>query len=304
MTIASNSKTDVFYVAESTRGTTPASPTWTPWCNTGCSLGITRDPIEGEKNNSGRQILDLRLGNKTVGGNIPGKLEHGSFDDLLEAAFMGTWSSDVLKPSTTRRSFTVEKIIDTAVKEYHRFTGVEIDTLSITLAPNAGVDIDFGLAGKGMAAVTAEVAGSTYSAATSIRMFDTYTGTITEGGSSNGFISQLELNLSNGIVNPHVLMDAETIQGSDNDSRLTGTATFFYNSKAEYEKFLNETRSEIVVTLTDPDGNSIQIDIPNLQYTAGNPEIGTEGDVTVAMEFTAIYSSPDDAQVVITRTSA
>lgn len=304
-TIATGAQHSLHFVAESTYGTTPSTPTWTPCPHTGCTLGVTKDSIVASKLRGDRQIEDLRHGNKQVGGDIPFELEYGAFDDLLEAALMGSWSTDVLKVGTTRRSFTFErKFADLDTAEYHRTEGAEINTMSLEIAPNAMVTGTFGVMGEDLTIATAEVASSTYSADVGNKPFDSFTGSITEGGSSIGTVTQITLNLDNGIERQFVVGSDVTLQGADKRSNLTGTLTAYFTSKTLYEKFLNETESEIVLTLTDLDGNDLQIDIPRIKYTAGNPDVSDEGSVTVALDFQALYSSSDASNIVITRTAA
>lgn len=302
--IATGSKHTLHFVAESTYGTTPSTPTWTPVPITGDSIGLTKDAIEAGKLRSDRQVEDLRHGQKQVGGDIPGELEYGSYDDLLQAVMMGTWSTNVLKAGTTRRSFTFEKYFDLDTDEYHRFTGVELNSMSISIQPNAMPTISFGIIGKDVTTNTAQVASSTYSAATDSIPFDSFNATITEGGSSIAIVSQLDFQLENGIEPAFVIGDDTTLQGAEGKSRVTGTLTAFFTAKTLYDKFINETESEIVITLTDPDGNALQFDFPRIKYTGGNPDINGDGTVTVALEFTALYNTSDASQLVITRTPA
>lgn len=301
MTIATGAKHTLHFTAESTRGTTPATPTWTPTCITGDSLGLTKDSLEAGKLRADRQVEDLRHGNRQIGGDIPAELEYGSFDDLIEAAMMGTWASDVLKAGTTRRFFTFEKFFDLDTDEYHRFTGVEMNSFSVSVQPNAIPTITFGTTGKDLTTNTSQVAGSTYDTATARQPFDSFTGTLTEGGSSIAIVTQLDFTLENNIEPAFVLMDSTSIQGAEGKSRVTGTLTAFFESKTLYDKFINETESEIVLTLQDPDSNTLQFDFPRIKYTAGNPDVTGEGQVTIGLEFTALYDSTDASQLVITR---
>lgn len=304
MTIATGSKHTLHFVEESTYGTTPATPTWTPCPITGVSLGMTKDAIEAGKLRADRQVEDLRHGNKQVGGDINGELEYAAYDDLLEAMAMGTWTTDVLKAGTTRRSFTFERFFDLATDEYHRYVGCEVNSMSLSVQPNAMVSLTFGVIGKDMSTNTTQVASSTYSADVGNSPFDSFTGTITEGGGSTAIVTGIELSWENGIEPAFVLMSDTTIQPADGKSRLTGSATVYYESKALYDKFLNETPSELVFTLQDADGNTLQFDIPNIKYTSGNPDVSGDGQVTVTLEFTALYSSSDASQIVITRNAA
>ena len=305
MTIANGAQHSLHYIAESTYGTTPSTPTWTPLPHTGTTLALSKDGIESEKLRGDRQVEDFRHGNKSVGGDVSAEMEYGAFDDIIEAVMCGSWSTNVLKTGTTRRSFTLErKFADLATPEFHRYTGVEFNTMALSIAPNAMVSATFSVIGKDIALATSEVASSTYSSDVGNTPFDSFTGSITEGGSSIATVTSLEMTIENGLEPLFSVGSDTTNRPSIGKSRVTGTLTTYFDSKALYEKFINETASEIVCTLTDVDGNDIQIDIPNVKYNSGQPDVSGEGAVTVAMDFVALYSSSDASQLVITRTPA
>jgi hypothetical protein len=305
MAIANGAQHSLHYIAESTYGTTPATPTWTPLPHNATTLALTKDAIESEKLRGDRQIEDFRHGNKSIGGDVTSEMEYGAFDDILEAVMCGAWTTNVLKSGTTRRSFTLErKFADLATPEFHRYEGVEFNSMAISIAPNSMVTATFSVIGKDLSLATAEVASSTYSADVGNTPFDSFTGSITEGGSSIATVTSLEFTIENGLE-PLFSVGADTTnRPSIGKSRVTGTLTTYFDSKTLYEKFINETSSEIVCTLTDTAGNDIQIDIPNVKYNSGQPDVSGEGAVTVAMDFVALYSSSDASQLVITRTPA
>lgn len=305
MTIATGSKHTLHYVEESTYGVTPTTPVFKPLCITAVSLGMTKDGIGAGCLRADRQVKDLRHGNRQIGGDVNSELEYGTFDDMLEAAFMGTWTANVLKAGITRRSFTFERFFDVGTDEYHRYTGSEVNTLNISVAPNAMVTTTLGIIGKDLdsANLTSQVAGATYDAPSTNSPFDSFTGTINEGGSPVAVVTQIDLNLENGIEPAFVIGSQTTIEPSDGKSRLSGTLTAYYENKDIYEKFLNETASSISFSLVDPAGNTTQFDMSNIKYTGGNPDVSGDGPVTVAMEFTALYDVTDQSQIVITRTT-
>ena len=306
MAFATGAQTSLHYVAESTWGTTPATPTWTPICYNSCSLGISKDSIEDDCLSSNRQIKGLVTGTRQASGDIGSRLAYGEFDTLLEAALGGTWASDVLKVGTIERSFSFEKRFNLAIDEYHRFTGEKVNTLAISIQPNANVGLTFGMIGKDLDSdnLTSQVAGSTYSSASTNIPFNSFTGAITEGGGSTAIVTGLDINLENGYEPAFALMSTTGIEPIAGKSRVTGTVTAYYESKALYEKFLNDTASAITVTLEDVAGNTLEIDLPSIKYTGGNPEVSGEGPVTVALEFTALYSVADASQIVLTRAAA
>ena len=305
MAIANGAQHSLHYIAESTYGTTPSTPTWTPLPHNATTLNLTKDAIESEKLRGDRQVEDFRHGNKQVGGDVTSELEYGALDDIIEAVMCGSWTTNVLKAGTTRRSFTLErKFADLATPEFHRYTGCEFNTLSMTIAPNALVTTTFGVIGKDIALATSEIASSTYSSDVGNTPFDSFTGTITEGGSSIATVTELTFSIENGLEALFSVGSDTTNRPSIGKSRVTGSLTTYFDSKALYEKFLNETASEIVCTLTDTAGNDLQIDIPNVKYNSGQPDVSGEGAVTVSMDFVALYSTSDASQLVFTRTSA
>jgi hypothetical protein len=268
-------------------------------------LALTKDAIESEKLRGDRQVEDFRHGNKSIGGDISCELEYAAFDGLLEAALGGAWSSDVLKAGTTRRSFTFErKFADLATAEFHRYSGCEINSFALSVAPNQLIGLTFGVVGKDLALATASVANSTYSAAAVETPFDSFTGSIQEGGATIAVVTALDLTLENGLEPLFSVGSQTTTQPAIGKSRVTGTLTTYFNSKTLYEKFVNETSSSIRLTLTDLDGNDYIIEIGNVKYNSGQPDVAGEGPITIAMDFVGLYDVSDASNIVITRSTA
>jgi len=303
MAIANGAQHSIHFVPEVTYGTTPTTPAFKPFPHTGTSLAMTKDGLESEKLRGDRQVEDFRHGNQSISGDISSELEYGDLDDIIQAVLCGTWTADVLKAGVTRRSFTVErKFADLATPEFHRYTGCEFNSFAMSVSPNAIVTATFGVIGKGLTLATSSVAGSTYAAASDVQPFDSFTGSITEGGSPIAVVTSIEFTLENGLEPLFAVGSKTTNRPSIGKSRLTGTMTTYFENKTLYEKFINETSSSIVLTLLDVDGNEYEFDFPNVKYNSGQPDVSGEGAVTISMDFIALYDSTDESQIVITRT--
>lgn len=302
MTTATGARHSAGFIAESTYGTTPTTPAFADIRHTDFSIGMSKNTFESKELRSDRQIAHLRHGTKSVKGDIGFELSYGTFDDFFEAVLGGTWASNVLLAGTSRRSFTVErKFANITTPEWHRFTGCELDSFSLTLAPDAMVTGSFSFMGQDQSIGTAIITGATYPTATTTSPLDAFTGTINEGGASIGIITGLDMKLENGLAPSFVLGSDLTERPSISKSRATGTVTAFFESKTLLEKFINETASSFDFTLTDGT-SSIKFDMPNIKYTGGQPDVPGDGEVTIALPFTALYSSGDASQLVITRT--
>lgn len=296
----------MYYIAESTYGTTPATPALKTLRHTGTTLAIAKGSMVSEELRSDRQLIDFRHGTRQCAGEITGELSHETYDDLLEAVLGGTWTADVLKAGTTRRSFSVMRhMTDIADGDGARqvFKGVEFNTLSLSFAAgdDARVNVGFGCVGQDLAILNAAIAGSTFPPATTTKMMDCLSGSISEGGSPIGLVTEFSLSLENGITPRFVVGSDSTIRPSIGRSILTGSMTAYFETAALLQKFLDETPSTLEFVLQDLAGNSYTIELPNIKYSGGQVDTGGQGAMTIPLPFQAIYDETALSQIVITR---
>ena len=303
MTIATGSRHNLSYILESAFGTTPTSPGFTPIRHTGTTMGLTKEAMESEELREDRQIAHFRHGNKSVSGDINFELSYGGLDALLEAVMCGTWATNVLKAGTTRRSFTLERHHQD-IGKYLRSTGCQFNAFSLSVAPNSMVTGSFGVIGKGFTTSASALGSSTYSAETTTAPFDSFTGSITEGGSAVAVITGLELSVDNGMEALYVVGSDETLEPSIGKSTVTGSITAYFEDTTLIDKFIAETASAIVFTLTDALGNDYIVSLPNIKYNSGSPEVSGPGAITVTLDFVALYYASDASQMKITRVPA
>lgn len=303
MTIATGSRHNLSYVVEATFGTTPSSPGFTPIRHTGTTLGLSKDAVESEELREDRQVAHFRHGNKSVTGDINFELSYGGLDALLEATLCGTWATNVLKAGTTRRSYTVERHHQD-IGKYLRSTGCQFNTMSLSVAPNSMVTGSFGIIGSGFSTSGSALGSATYSAESTTAPFDSFSGSITEGGSAIAIITALELNIDNGMEALYVVGSADTLLPSIGKSSVTGSVTAYFENTTLLDKFVSETTSAIQFTLTDAAGNDYIVLLPKVKYNSGNPEVSGPGAITVTLDFVALYNSSDASQIKITRVPA
>ena len=303
MTIATGSRHNLSYVVEATFGTTPSSPGFTPIRHTGTTLGLSKDAVESEELREDRQVAHFRHGNKSVTGDINFELSYGGLDALLEATLCGAWATNVLKAGTTRRSYTVERHHQD-IGKYLRSTGCQFNTMSLSVAPNSMVTGSFGIIGSGFTTSGSALGSSSYSAESTTAPFDSFSGSIKEGGSASAIITALELNIDNGMEALYVVGSADTLLPSIGKSSVTGSVTAYFENTTLLDKFVAETTSSIEFTLTDAAGNDYIVLLPKVKYNSGNPEVSGPGAITVTLDFVALYNSSDASQIKITRVPA
>ena len=298
------------YVAEVSYGVTPVpDPTFKDLRHTGTTMGISKETFQSEELHENRQIYDFRHGVKSASGDVNLEFSYESFDDFLEALMGGTWTADELKAGTTRRSFSVLRHntdIQAAGKPYQLFAGVEINTLNLTIPASGMVTGSFGVLGQSMNLLedTSSLGTPVFDAPTTTAPFDSFTGTITEGGSLISVVTEVTLSLTNGLAVRNVVGSDETILPSIGRSNLTGSITAFFDNADLLEKFLDETESSMVINLIDPEGNSYEFNLPRIKYNGGQPDVSGEGSITITLPIQALYDVAEGSQLTITRTSA
>lgn len=117
-----------FYVLETTPGTTPTSPSWSPLRNTGGIPAVTRDALVSNELDGSRETSSIRTGNKQVAGEYAIELSQQSQDELLAGAMSSAW---VPGATISGASITVDPLTKTFTRAAGNFItdGVEVGDL-------------------------------------------------------------------------------------------------------------------------------------------------------------------------------
>ena len=297
----------LFIVPETVYGVTPVTPAFVEIPITGCTLGLTKNTIQSNTIRSDRQIADFRDGTQQTGGDINCELQFDALDDLIEAALCGTWAANVLEVDTARRSFTVLREftdLTAAEKPFEIYTGVEIINMALQVSTDAAVTANFTTLGKGVVSSGTAPSGATFTAAAAGNVFDSFTGSLTEGGAALGVATELGLTLENGSEARFVIGSNQTIQPKIGNSNLTGQLGAYFEDHNLLDKFYLGTKSSVAVTLEDPAGNAYTIEVPKIHFTGGQPDVEGSSDIILSMPFQALLDSAAGTNLKITRAAA
>ena len=302
--MADGSRHSLFHIPETAYAVTPATPAFKKCRYVTCTLGITKDSLKSSELRSDRQIADFRLGQNKVGGAITGELSMDpELQTFLEAALGGTWTENVLKVGTTRRSFSFlrhfEDMANTE-KAWMLLNGGEFSTLSITASAGKIATYSADVIGKGFAIDTAALTGATFDAASSVPVMDAFTGTISEGGSDIAVVTEVQMKLDNGMDRKFVLGSKDTLHPQQGVSDVSGSVSAYFESTALFEKFLAESSTSLSFQLSNG-SSSYTFSLPNLKYTSGQPDVSSAGAVLATMNYQAVLSPTDGTQLSITR---
>jgi hypothetical protein len=304
MAFAQGSRSSLSFIAESAFGTTPSTPTFANLPFNTHSLDLTKDRVEGNEIQADRMPRVDRHGNKQAGGSIEVDLRKGDFDGLFESAFLNTYSTNVLKIGTTPKYFSFEDAAND-IAQFRLFTGMAVSTLNVSIAPNQMVTGTFDLVGKTMTqAGTTASTGGTPTASSTNAPFDSYSGTITDGGSGLAIVTSLDFSLTNSFAPTFVIGSDSAQQLEFGRAIVEGTMTVYYEDATLINKFLNETESSLSVSVDDPTGtNSYTFDFPRVKYNGAAVPVQNPASRLITIPFVSLFDTTEGTNLKLTRSA-
>lgn len=208
-----------------------------------------------------------------------------------------------LKGGTTRRTFTIERrFLD--IVQYLRYKGCEFDKMALSFKPNAMVSATFGIVGRTQDPVAqAIIAGATYPAATTSSPMDSFSGTVSEGGVATALVTEVSLDVVNGISPMFALGSRGAVDTSIGRFQVNASASMYFADAVMLNKFINETESTLVFDAVSPTG-TYRFTLPRVKYNGGQPDVGGEGPVILSMPLVGLYDATSASSLQIERIPA
>ena len=301
MAFAQGSRSSLSYIVESTFGTTPAG-NFTNLPFSTHSLNLAKDRVAGNDIQSDRMPRVDRHGNRQVGGDVVVDMRDADYDEWLEAAMLNTWSTNVLKVGTTPKFFSIEDYA-ADIDQARLFTGMTVNTMGVSLAPNQMVTTTFGMVGKDMTIGATE---KTQDAASGASPFDAYSGDLSIGdvgaGSASAIVTGLDFSLTNGYAPTFVVGDDSAPSLEFGRAEVEGTLSAYFEDAALVNRFINETETEIEVSVGDGT-NTMTFLFPRVKINSA--DVGVDGPTSrvISMSFVALYDTTEATNLKITRSA-
>jgi hypothetical protein len=301
MAFAQGSRSSLSFITEATFGTTPAG-NFTNLPFSTHSLNLTKDRVAGNDIQADRMARVDRHGNRQVGGDIVVDLRDGDYDSFLESAMLNTWATNVLKVGVTPKFFSIEDYA-ADIDQARLFTGMSVSTMAISLAPNQMVATTFGMVGKDM---TMSATEKTQDAASGASPFDAYSGDLSIGNVGGAtpvaIVTALDFTLNNSYAPTFVIGDDSAPSLEYGRAEVEGTLSAYFEDASLINRFLNETETEIEVSVDDPTGaNAYTFQFPRVKINSA--DVGVDGPTSrmITMSFVALYDTTEATSLKITR---
>lgn len=206
-----------------------------------------------------------------------------------------------LKAGTTSRSFSIERTFNDITK-YQQFTGCIVNSLSLSVKPNAIVTGEFGMLARG-AYSTSSPWDAAPTASQTNAPYDSFTGAIKEGGAAIGFVTAIDLKLDNGGTPTYVIGDDQTPAIPLGRSNITGSLDVYFADLNMLRKFEDETESSLEFYLGSglASGKSYRFYLPRVKYGSGDNPATDEKPIILKMSFQAVYSSTQDTNIKVSK---
>jgi hypothetical protein len=265
-------------------------------------LNLSKDRVAGNDIQADRMPRVDRHGNRQVGGDVVVDLRKGDYDAFLESAMLNTWATDVLKVGTTPKYFSIEDYA-ADIDRARLFTGCTVSSLALSIAPNQMVTSTFTMVGKDMTIGNTE---KTQDAASGNAPFDAYSGAVAIGNvgasSASGVVTGIDFTLNNSFAPTFVVGDDSAPALEVGRAEIEGTLTAYFEDATLITRFLNETETELSVSVDDPTGsNEYTFLFPRVKINSADVGVDGPNSRTISMSFVALYDSTEATNLKITR---
>ena len=301
--MAEGSRYASYFVQEPSSGVSPENAALKVFRATKSGLDISIAALQSDEIRNDAEIADFRLGARHVEGTASAELSYGTFDDLLAAALRGTWASDTLVAGILRPSFTfVDFNADINDLPYTIYRGCEVNSMNIKISASAMVTVEFGIIGRTMEQRAALPSGWTVGNRTVTSPMDGFSGGLSSNGVKNNVITELSIDIDNGIEPRFVVGSKYSIRPGAKRRNVTGSLTAYFEDNTLRLAYLNELPQAIVMTLSDgASGNTYEITMPKVKLTEAPRPIDGEGDIMQNISYRGLLDATAKTSIKIVR---
>ena len=211
-----------------------------------------------------------------------------------------------IENGTTLDTYNIEREYTDLSSELELLLGMGIDTMSLSISPEAIVSASFGFLGSKGDSITSS-GGTGYDAASTVspaNAVDDVTA-IQEALALTAFASTaFTLDISNNIRSRLQIGTLGSVSLGAGKINVSGTLQAYYAAKTLIDKFQDWTSSNLAVIFEDSEStpNGLVIDIPSVKYTNGRRVTGGENtDIIGAMDWEGFRDATEGITIRIAR---
>lgn len=309
MARSQGSRSRLSYIVESAYGTTPAGNFLELTKNT-FNTDLTKELIDGNELNSNRQKKYSRHGTRTVTGDLVVDLRDGEYDALIESAMFSTWDAspsaapDIIKIGTTLKSFSVEEWA-ADIDQASVFTGMVVNSMAVSVQNNQTVQTTFNFLGKDM------TVGATEKTVTEAALANPFDGNVANSivgvadtgssASSINTITGIDFSINNNLEPSFNIGSDVTGQTIYGNAVVEGTITAYFEDVTLFNRFLNETETNLEVSVANAAGTTYSFLFPRCKFNGASKPVDGPGARLLTIPFQALWDSTEETSLIIER---
>jgi hypothetical protein len=187
----------------------------------------------------------------------------------------------------TDDSFTVEEYFGDDVLS-RTFLGMQVDNMSINLAPNSMATVEFGFMGKNAEEATSTRYFASPTAQTGEGSYSGVDGLLLVNGVANRKVTSLSLTVAQGIQQEAVIGSTSIGAKARGKALVSGSISAIYDSNTFLNYFDGEDEVSVTYALRSADGTeAFSITMPRVKFSSGTTDDG-EKVIILNADFTAL----------------
>ncbi|MEI6286229.1 MAG: phage tail tube protein [Bacillota bacterium] len=248
------------------------------------------------------------FGNVDISGGITFPLDTVALGYVLRAAFglpttTGTTPafSHAFKPGNTQPSFCAEKQF-TDAKGYDLLSGLKVNKLTFNFGDDKNTSYVAEIIGADRVLGAKTAFTTTEKALLDYTRFFEWQGTVKEGGLTTGIITKGTIVLDFGLQADTYAIGSKGIRTKlepTSPFKVTGQLTLFFEDTLMVEKTITGATSSLEFALTDSDGPSFTISIPEVVYEPAIAKLEASKGTMLTINYNGFVSNPLDAAASI-----
>ena len=195
----------------------------------------------------------------------------------------------VLKCGIVLPSFSVEEGF-TDINSFTMMRGGKVGGFTLDVKPDSIITGSFSLVGKAVDSPTSATQASVTEDANTNDVFNSFSGSIKEGGSSIAIITGLSLALKNSLPPGSVVLETEAALIGAGRTEVTGEVSAYFTDDTLLGKYIAGTESSLEFTLEDTSGNGYTFLMDKVKYTSEGKNI-PEGSIVQTLGYMALHDT-------------
>lgn len=218
-----------------------------------------------------------------------------------------TMAGQYIRNGSDRIGLSIQKVFND-LPSYQTFNGCMVNTFGLNFQTGQILNAEFGLMALGATVSATPIAGQSVTAAPTNTPLNAVSNVATIFDSDAVMTAQfksLTLNLNNNIRAQDAIGSLAHIGLVLGSVDLTGAIELYFEDNTMYTRYLNATAFALSFTLTDANGNSYQVTLPNVKFESSSITAGgLNQDVMVSGQWRAILDSTTSTMMQIDKFDA